>query len=69
MKAAAESESITRKGNEYSVVIPDDRALICAIAVNQGLQNILASNGIDFDDLLSADESKMGEIAKSIELE
>ena len=68
MKAAAESESITRKGNEYSVVIPDDRALICAIAVNQGLQNILASNGIDFDDLLSADESKMGEIAKSIEL-
>lgn len=68
MKAATKSESIKRKANEYSVAIPNDRDLICAIAVNQGLQNILASNGMDFDDFLSADESKMGEIAKSIEL-
>ena len=68
MKTATKSESITRKENEYSVTMPNDRELICAIAVNQGLQNILASNGMDFDDFLSADESKMGEIAKSIEL-
>lgn len=68
MKAALKSESITRNGNEYSVAMPNDRELICAIAVNQGLQNILASNGMNFDDLLSADESKMGEIAESIGL-
>ena len=68
MKAATKSESIMRRGNEYSVAMPNDRELICAIAVNQGLQNILASNGMDLEDLLSADESKMGEIAKSIEL-
>ena len=68
MKAATKSESIKRKANEYSVAIPNDQDLICAIAVNQGLQNILASNGMDINDFLLADESKMSEIAKSIGL-
>ena len=51
LKAAAESDRITRKGNAYQVTMPQDWQLFCAIAANQGLGSVLSANGIELSDL------------------
>ena len=51
LKAAAESDHITRKGNAYQVTMPQDWQLFCAIAANQGLGSVLSTSGIDLSDL------------------
>ena len=51
LKAAAESDRITRKGNAYQVTMPQDWQLFCAIAANQGLGSVLSASGIELSDL------------------
>ena len=51
LKAAAESDRITRKGNAYQVTMPQDWQLFCAIAANQGLGSVLSTSGIELSDL------------------
>ena len=51
LKAAAESDHITRKGNAYQVTMPQDWQLFCAIAANQGLGSVLSASGIELSDL------------------
>ena len=54
LKAAAESDHITRKGNAYQVTMPQDWQLFCAIAANQGLGSVLSASGIELSDLWNA---------------
>ena len=68
LKAAAESKQITRRGNEYQVTMPYDWELFCAIGANQGLNSVLASNGIGFYNLWSEDDAQMTELIQSAEL-
>ena len=51
LKAAAESDRITRKGNAYQVTMPQDWQLFCVIAANQGLGSVLSASGIELSDL------------------
>ena len=51
LKAAAESDRITHKGNAYQVTMPQDWQLFCAIAANQGLGSVLSASGIELSDL------------------
>ena len=51
LKAAAESDHITRRGNAYQVSMPQDWQLFCAIAANQGLGSVLSASGIELSDL------------------
>ena len=51
LKAAAESDRITRRGNAYQVSMPQDWQLFCAIAANQGLGSVLSTSGIELSDL------------------
>ena len=68
LKAAAESKQITRRGNEYQVTMPYDWELFCAIGANQGLNSVLASNGIGFYNLWSEDDAQTTELIQSAEL-
>lgn len=68
LKAAIESKQITRRGNEYRVTMPYDWELFCAIAANQGLNSVLASNGIGFYNLWSEDDAQTTELIQSAEL-
>ena len=51
LKAAAESDRITHKGNAYQVTMPQDWQLFCAIAANHGLGSVLSASGIELSDL------------------
>ena len=68
LKAAIESKQITRRGNEYHVTMPYDWELFCAIGENQGLNSVLASNGIGFYNLWSEDDAQTTELLQSAEL-
>ena len=66
LKAAAESDHITRKGNAYQVTMPQDWQLFCAIAANQGLGSVLAASGIDLSDLWNEDPNERDALYQSV---
>ena len=66
LKAAAESDRITRKGNAYQVTMPQDWQLFCAIAANQGLGSVLSTSGIDLSDLWNEDPNERDALYQSV---
>ena len=66
LKAAAESDRITRKGNAYQVTMPQDWQLFCAIAANQGLGSVLSASGIELSDLWNEDPNERDALYQSV---
>ena len=66
LKAAAESDRITRKGNAYQVTMPQDWQLFCAIAANQGLGSVLSASGIELSDLWNAAPNERDALYQSV---
>lgn len=66
LKAAAESDRITRKGNAYQVTMPQDWQLFCAIAANQGLGSVLSASGIELSDLWNGAPNERDALYQSV---
>lgn len=66
LKAAAESDHITRKGNAYQVTMPQDWQLFCAIAANQGLGSVLSASGIELSDLWNGAPNERDALYQSV---
>ena len=66
LKAAAESDRITRKGNAYQVTMPQDWQLFCVIAANQGLGSVLSASGIELSDLWNAAPNERDALYQSV---
>ena len=66
LKAAAESDHITRRGNAYQVSMPQDWQLFCAIAANQGLGSVLSTSGIELSDLWNEDPNERNALYQSV---
>ena len=66
LKAGAESDHITRKGNAYQVTMPQDWQLFCAIAANQGLGSVLSASGIELSDLWNGAPNERDALYQSV---